>query len=175
MYWILGFIGLAIIFWFISERIGSRKKKAEPKVYPSTNKSSFKAFINYHVSSLLNFKFKKLIALSVTIVNRKDTPLNKLSIVAMPGHKPITYRELIEGDEQAYHFHHAAIEHQYKTIEQAEVQPNDMRSGYLLFETDKDYCDIDKLIVTCDGETTEIAVRKDKVLEEQSAKTALLQ
>gem|GEM_PF-2866433 len=158
-------IGLVYIAQSIWMWVRLRSNQNSEKPAPS----GFGVSVNYNVSSIIKYGIRKLIALSVTIINRKDMELGNLQVVAMPGHRLMSYNDVIQMQQQTGNTL-SRIKFRILNAIDFHVDPMKMRSGYLFFETSTDYCDIDKLIITMNNEIKEVPIRKGEVLDESVVK-----
>ena len=133
--------------------------------------SAFSASVNYDVSSIMSYGINKLIALSITIVNRRDMEVGDLQFVAMPGHRLMNYSDVVKMQAQRQPVNILSrVKYTILNAIDFKIGAMRMKSGFLFFETSKDYCDIDSLMITMNNEVKEISIRKDQVLDESIVK-----
>ena len=156
------FIVLAIIFWNL-DKITDLKRKFrinDNKVYQSTDKKHFSVSINYHVSAILHNNFKKVVAISFTVINKTVDMLKNIK-VAVPGYKVVDIRSM-----------DTPIQMDHPKLGQllpigGDIDPLEIRSGYLLLEVEDEKMEPATLVVMCDNEATEVPVRSEQILDEK--------
>ena len=170
MFYVAIVLLLVFVFWnmYSAENFGPKFRRTDNRIFKSMNDAQFAVSVNYHVSSMLRHRLQKLIALSITIINKKDTDLSNMQIIAEPGHRLVQVNDLQIRDEATRQYK-APSPLDYASIDAAHlrIDPMQMVSGFLFFETNSDHCDIDKLVITCNNEVEEVEIRKDQIMDEK--------